>query len=1068
MAPGADGSQRSRPASALLLYVIYLISGAAALLYEIVWTRLLTLDLGHTVAAATAVLAAFMGGLAGGSALGARLAADLGATQALRSYARLELAIGAYASAFPLLLFAARPMLAFAYGVDGGSWFAVLRVGLALALVGIPASFMGATYPLMIRAAGDEPHSTRPSGGAVRVGHHAAKLYAVNTLGAAIGALVTGFVLLPKLGMLRTTFVGVAVNVALAALAWRLSFARLSVDPLSKTTPQPATHAGPDETARVSMTAPLIVVAVSGAAALTLEIAWTRTLAMIVGPTTYAFSAMLSSFILALAAGAAAGTWVARRTGRPEVWLAAALASAGVAVVAGAAQVDGAVVKVARVAAEPAATLASMVAAQLATAFALLGPMACCFGAVFPLALRVAGASCSPRRAGLLYAANTAGAIAGSLLAGFLLIPLFGLQGTLRATIAALGVAAAALAVSIARRSLVFSAMVCMFALIASFGALRVDWDEELLSAGGYKYAPYLTSGHLDAVLAAGRLQYYREGAASTVAVRDLAGVRSLAIDGKVDASNGGDMLTQKLLAHVPLILHGSAARVGIVGLGSGVTAGSALTHGPAHVDVVEISPQVVEAASWFERENGRVLNDRRVSVIVTDARTHFRLGRARYDVIVSEPSNPWMSGVAALFTREFFDSLRASLAPGGIICQWTQTYDLTPADLRSIVSTFIAVLPQTMLWLVGDGDLLLIGSTAPLEPRLDRLQAGFGRAEVARDLASVGVTGPAVLASLILGGPELAMRWSRGAEMQADDRMALEFSAPAETIGRSRHDNAAELRSAAAGAMPAAAQSLLAAADAATLRDIGLMHVHAEAMHAGWHWLSKSGDALLGNAAALRGLTRAAAATGRISGAEALLRAVIRRHPSDAALRVELSRVLLASGRTDEALTVAQELTSIDPVAAADQTASLAADLQNVELLSAAVRQLERLAPAATSTFYYRATLALLTGDGAAAVADASRAAQLSPDDYRVWNVLGAALSATQAPHEQVRDAFGRAIRADPRDTAGYVNAGLLELQFGNVAAASGYFAEALVIDPENSAAREGLARASASKPKP
>jgi spermidine synthase len=295
-------------------------------LYEIVWTRLLTLDLGHTVAAATAVLAAFMGGLAVGAALGGRLAADLGATQALRSYARIELAIGAYASAFPVLLFAARPMLAFAYGVDGGPWFAVLRVGLALALVSIPATFMGATYPLMIRAAGDEPHSTGPPGAAVRLGHHAAKprrsaseldareggrvkpgaasLYTVNTFGAAAGALVTGFVLLPQLGMLRTTFVGVAMNVALAALAWRLSIVPLSVDSFPKTARHPATNSEPHEAARVSLAAPLIVVAVSGAAALTLEIAWTRTLAMIVGPTTYAFSAMLSSFILALAAGA--------------------------------------------------------------------------------------------------------------------------------------------------------------------------------------------------------------------------------------------------------------------------------------------------------------------------------------------------------------------------------------------------------------------------------------------------------------------------------------------------------------------------------------------------------------------------------------------------------------------------------------------------------------------------------------------------------------------------------------------------------------------------------------------
>jgi hypothetical protein len=264
-------------------------------------------------------------------------------------------------------------------------------------------------------------------------------------------------------------------------------------------------------------------------------------------------------------------------------------------------------------------------------------------------------------------------------------------------------------------------------------------WDPQLLSSGAYKYAPYIGAADLDVGLRAGTLEFYKEGAAATVSVRRLAGVRALSIDGKVDASNGGDMLTQRLLGLLPVALHGRAREICVIGLGSGVTLGSALAPGDVrHADVVEISPEVVEASHLFDRENGSVLAHPAVRLIVGDGRSHLLLTPRKYDVIISEPSNPWMAGVATLFTREFFEAARARLAP--TVCSASRrTYDISQEDLRSIVRTFASVFPRARCgW--SAADLLLIGGPGDdVRSRLDGLPSGSNQS-TAGMLATVNV----------------------------------------------------------------------------------------------------------------------------------------------------------------------------------------------------------------------------------------------------------------------------------------------------------------------------------------
>ena len=246
-------------------------------------------------------------------------------------------------------------------------------------------------------------------------------------------------------------------------------------------------------------------------------------------------------------------------------------------------------------------------------------------------------------------------------------------------------------------------------------------------------------------MLRAGTLQFYAEGAAATIAVKRLTGTTTLTVDGKTDASNRGDMLTQKLAAHLPLLLHDAPRQVAVIGLGSGVTVGAALTHPMTQVDVVELAPEVVQASWHFAAENRRALDDPRTRLVVGDGRSHLLLARRAYDVIVSEPSNPWIAGVATLFTREFFAAAGDRLAPGGVFCQWANAYNIGAGDLRAIVATFLDVFPGGAAWLVGEHDVLLVGGRGgggtdlDMTARLDAIAAHWARPGVAEDLAAVG-----------------------------------------------------------------------------------------------------------------------------------------------------------------------------------------------------------------------------------------------------------------------------------------------------------------------------------------
>ena len=1047
--------------------ILFAVSGAAALIYEVVWTRLLTLYLGHGLAAASAVLAAFMGGLAAGAGAAGRMAGRLSPSKAVKVYAALEIAIAVLALLMPFALIAVRPLLAASYadGAGGGA-FALLRLVISVGLLCVPAACMGATFPIASRWIVRMASTAAQDAGA---------LYAANTLGAAVGAILAGFSLIPALGLSGTTYVGMTLNVVAAAGAWMLARSVPADVGVGLQTPAHDPKGGTAATKGGAKVPALrashpwlaaIALGASGFASLTLQVVWTRLLVQILGPTTYAFSTVVSIFIVGIAGGAAIASRLSPRV-NAGVGLACSLLISAALGLAAASAVDWSLLTIAEIVSRPNYEFGDVLQRQVVLVTGLLLPMTLAFGAAFPFAVAMATErnESVTEHIGFIYAINTIGAILGSLLSGFVLIPRLGLHGTIR-LVAAVG---AVVATVILIRSARAGGRMLGFALAGGVTvaiATVPEWDRSLLSSGAYKYAPAMRGPSLETALTAGELLSYREGSTGTVAVRRLTGTTSLAIDGKVDASNAGDMLTQRLLAHMPLLLHPNPKRAAILGLGSGVTLGSALTHPLDEVTVLEISREVVEASKYFAVENHNALDNPRTRLIVGDGRTHLMLGRQQFDVIVSEPSNPWMAGIASLFTREFFEGARDRQTPGGVLCQWAHTYDISRDDLRSIVATFLSVFPNGTLWLVGDADVLLLGSTEPLDARIGGMAEAMTRPGVAADLATVGVGGPFSLTSLFVAHGEALKAWADGAPQQTDDRSQLEFSGPRSIFGANRDDNAETLRELArTSPKPAAVSAALASATPADWRDRGMMFAKAEANRPAYADLVRAIEANPDDPVALDAMVRAAANLNRIPDAQAVLTRMAA-DPARIPAKLALSRVLASQGNVDEAVRIPFTVLQATPsnVPALEQLASVLSDIGDISRLEPVVARLVQEAPKSAWAHYYAGSLFFLQNRQDMALRAARNAVSLDPNHAKAHNLIGACL-ASMGQRDAARTAFETSIKADPREPGTYTNLATLELESGNRRLAMRYFAEALTVDPLSQSARDGLASVTANR---
>jgi spermidine synthase len=798
------------------------------------------------------------------------------------------------------------------------------------------------------------------------------------------------------------------------------------------------------------------------------EVGWARLIALIIGPTTYAFALMAGSFIVGISLGARLGLRLARTGSHRALWLCAMLALSAAATL-GAAWFTALQLPliIARYVNEASAFGPLLVREALVLGVTLIAASAG-FGATFTLALALGGAGTDrpARESARVYMVNTAGAVAGALAAGFLLLPRLGIETTFLVTSRLLIATAAVLAAACAVRWRTLrrnASMIAAAAALVFLGTFALPgWNRDVLASGFYKYSRGVSLEDIAIGARAGHLEYYKEGAAGTVSVTSLAGTRSLAIDGKVDASNGGDMLTQRLLGVLPMLAHHEARTALVIGLGSGVTAAAARATQAVHqLDIVEISPEVVEAAALFERENGGILNKAGARLLLGDGRTHLQLTSRRYDVIVSEPSNPWMAGVAALFTREFFEAVKRRLTADGVFCQWTHTYELEADDLRSIVGTFAAVFPNATMWLVGDGDLLLIGARNEAEQLLQNIDRR-SREAPPQPLLDQGVAResiPFFLMSLYAGGPAELASFARGAVLQEDDRMALEFSA-ARAMYAPPEGSAARLRTAAGGTKDGErAGAVLSAARADDWINRGDIALRAEALEMAHDSYRRAADLDRRSIAALRGAASAAAALGRLEEEISWLRDRSHAKADHLAATVALSSALAMRGDLEAAAAAAADATRADPAEplALEQLASVAADLGDVDRLAPAAEALIARFPDRADSRYYKAAVLFMRGRIGEAKAETALLLERHPAHARGHNLLGIACASTD-DFACARSAFDASLRANPRDASVYTNLGNMHLEMGDRETAIRLFSEAVAVDSGATAARETL----------
>jgi spermidine synthase len=757
------------------LLVLFVGSGCAALIYEIVWFQLLELVIGSSAVSLGVLLGTYMGGLCLGSLLLARVVSAR--RHPLRVYALLELGIGIFGIA---VLFAVPHVARFYVAHVGQGLSGILFRGLVCAACLLPPTLlMGATLPAISRWVETTPAGVSWLG----------FFYGGNIAGAVFGSLLAGFYLLRLHDMATATFVAAAIN----AFVGLIGLALAAVTDFKSEIP--------DATAVRELDAPgsrlvYVTMALSGLSALGAEVIWTRLLSLMLGATVYTFSIILAVFLVGLGIGSSVGSVIGRSAVRPRL----ALGICQMLLIAATGWSAYMLMKSLPFwPINPSLSRSPWMSFQLdlARCFWAVLPPTILWGASFPLAL---AAVASPgqdagRMIGKVYAANTVGAIIGALGTSILLIAQLGTQGAQRVLIGISGVAAALMFLSllISSRSKsaetrasadgfgfkVASAFLFVGAMALAFvTGLNVPALPWKLVAHG-RYLPTYADDR--------QILYLGEGMNASVAVTEMGdGTRNFHVSGKIEASSDPrDMRLQRMLGHIPALVHPKPRSVLVVGCGAGVTAGSFTTYpGIEKIVICEIEPLIPrEVTKYFSNENYNVVNNPRVQIVYDDARHYVLTTHEKFDIITSDPIHPWVKGAATLYTREYFEMVKEHLNPGGLVTQWVPLYESNSGVVKSEVATFFAAFPDGTIWSNdnnGEGyDTVLLGSAGPLRIDVDEIQERMTRDPVVmKSLSDVGFRSAVSLLSTFAGQASDLAPWLAQAEINRDRNLRLQYLA--------------------------------------------------------------------------------------------------------------------------------------------------------------------------------------------------------------------------------------------------------------------------------------------------
>lgn len=768
-----------------LIYIMFFLSGASALIYQVSWVRGLSLIFGGSHLAVTVVLSTFMAGLALGGYMIGRYSERI--RNPLRLYGFLELGIASSAILF-IILTGLYPSIykAIAGGREESKLFLLgVRILFSFLALIVPTTFMGGTLPVLTRFVSRQPEDVRG---------YLSFLYSFNTFGAIAGAFLAGFIFLPNMPLSKTLYIAISTNILIGVLSLLID-KKWPIRDLSREK-EGFVLSIEDKDIFYSRLI-LIGIGISGFCALGYEVLWTRVLTMVVGASVYSFTTMLVAFLSGIALGSGAFGVIPKFIRIKGFGLKGSFSSFGIVqVLIGLAALIVTIymrnlpvhsIKLQRF-------FGGMDVfemrqwANLLLAFLYMIVPAFFMGVAFPMAGRMY-ANLKGRigaAVGDVLAFNTIGAILGAAISGFLLIYLFGIERGLQILILiniGLGLFVL-LSLSERRRiGLLSPIIISGFILYLIFNphSFRL-WDSKYFAIfRANQPEAFRTPEMIKEAKENTDVLYFKEGIEATVSsIKVKGGHQAFLTNGRVEASDHqGDLQVQYTLGHLPMLLNKNPEDVLVIGLGSGVTLGATSVHPEARsITLVELAPEVLGIARTFSKYNHDVLNNPKIKIIFNDGRNHLLTTKKRYDVITADPIHPWFRGAGYLYTKEYFDLASKHLKKGGIMCQWLPIYELSIKDLRSIVKTFRQVFKYTMLWLIHY-DSVMIGSNEPIFIDEYELERRLSNPIIRSDLEMVKMGSAWDLLSYFGMADKKMEEFSKGGIINTDDNLYLEFSAP-------------------------------------------------------------------------------------------------------------------------------------------------------------------------------------------------------------------------------------------------------------------------------------------------
>ncbi len=776
-----------------IILFFFLISGLTGLIYEIIWTRLLTKVIGNAPFTVSIILTVLMGGMAIGSYFaGKRMLRKTKPGQLIQYYGLLQVIIGVYALLLPLLITLSTPLFAVIYNqLFAWFWFyhflTFIMCGLLLL---VPAICMGAALPVL-----SQFYVTRLEKTSSRLG----VLYGLNTIGAVIGSIAGGFWLINWSGVWGTLISTAIVSILVGASSIGLHI--WLTGKKSKTPANTSSTLTIEETPghNKMAIAVLTLFAISGFCAMAYQVIWIRLLSLIIGPTTYTFTIVVSTFIAGLTIGTLLWGRIGDRSQKPLFGLmmtqfGAAISALLISQLLGNSQIFFS--KLIQTFSDSFTSL-MLIKASILFLFILIPTLF--FGAALPLVGKIIITSTEKvgQKIGIAYALNTFGAVLGAFTGGFLLIPLLGKEASIRFLAIFQLLAIGSLSLFLLKEAPAPRRKLLWYGIPLILGLTLIvffpNWNRKMLALGKYHRLAqfnFKVINWFDALVGNSakynldkdeELVYFDDGIGGFTTVlksQDPIGNTyfSLYNSGKPDASNKpGDMNTQTLLAHFPMIFHPNAQKVMVLGLASGITAGEVSLYPIRKLDIVDINQQTIAASEFFKPWNNEILSNPKAHLIIQDARAHLTLTREKYDVVISEPSNPWIAGMASLFTRDFFQTVKDKLDSNGIFIQWLHAYQIDWPAFSMVGRTFAEIFPNSLLLTTGlRGDYLLVGfkNKMRLNPEI-----AAKNIEYAKQSKNLIVPNPRIFYHLLVN-ENLPWLFGKG-DMNSDNLPLLEYVAP-------------------------------------------------------------------------------------------------------------------------------------------------------------------------------------------------------------------------------------------------------------------------------------------------